>query len=89
MNCSRCRGLMRAEEFRDWACGMGTDRFCALRCLVCGEIVDPVILQNRRNAVKGKIRLSKWRVRGRSSILAVSTHHPSQRSRPIRGIFNG
>jgi hypothetical protein len=26
MNCSRCKGLMHAEEFRDWTCGMGVDR---------------------------------------------------------------
>ena len=58
MNCSRCSGLMHAEELRDWHGGMGANWFRALRCLVCGEIVDPVILQNRRNAVSNRHPLS-------------------------------
>lgn len=70
---------MRAEEFRDWQCGMGMDRFCALRCLVCGDIVDPVILQHRRNAVRGKVRSWKCRVRRRALILPVRTDHASPR----------
>ena len=89
MNCSRCRGLMHAEGFRDWHCGIWADRFRVLRCLVCGEIVDPVIVQNRRNAVNGKVCPSTWRGRRRSLILAVGTQHPSQRRRPVMGRFNG
>jgi hypothetical protein len=89
MNCARCRGLMRAEEFRDWQCGMGADRFHAMRCLVCGEIVDAVILQNRRNAVKGKVRPWRCRVRRRTSILAVGKHYAPLRRRPDTRRFSG
>jgi hypothetical protein len=73
MNCSRCRGLMHAEEFQDWHCGMGVDRFRALRCLVCGEIVDSVIAQNRVNTPQRKFLSRKRRVRRRASILAIRT----------------
>ena len=38
-HCSRCGGLMVMEHLID---------FTALRCVQCGEIVDPVILHNRR-----------------------------------------
>jgi hypothetical protein len=88
MTCSRCKGLMRAEEFRDWTCGMGADRFRAFRCLVCGEIVDPVIVQNRLNTPQGKVLPCGRRVRRRVSILTVGTHRPSMRRRPVMGRFN-
>jgi hypothetical protein len=89
MNCSRCRGLMHAEEFRDWQCGIGMDRFRALRCLVCGEIVDSVIVQNRLNTPQGKILSCRRRVRRRATVLAVRAHRPMRRSRPVMGRFNG
>jgi len=40
--CPRCGGLMVAEWCEDLS------DYCAQRCVQCGEIVDPVILQNRR-----------------------------------------
>lgn len=89
MNCSRCKGLMHAEEFRDWQCGMKADRFRAFRCLLCGEIVDPVIVQNRLNTPQGKVLPCGRRVRRRARVLAVGTHHPSMRRRPVMGRFNG
>jgi hypothetical protein len=89
MTCSRCRGLMHAEGFRGWTCGMGADRFHALRCLVCGEIVDSVIVQNRLNTPQGKVLSGRRRVRRRATILAVGAHRPLRRSRPVMGRFNG
>lgn len=38
-HCSRCGGLMVMEQLMDLP---------ARRCVQCGEIVDPVILHNRR-----------------------------------------
>jgi Zn ribbon nucleic-acid-binding protein len=40
--CPRCSGLMVAEWYQDLS------DYTAQRCVQCGEIVDPVILQNRR-----------------------------------------
>ena len=40
--CPRCRGLMVAEWCEDLS------NYTAQRCVQCGEIIDPVILQNRR-----------------------------------------
>lgn len=47
MDCARCGGLMVIEEFCDFVDG----EICvdAHRCLLCGDILDPVILSNRRS----------------------------------------
>lgn len=37
--CSRCGGLMVIEQHAD---------FPARRCVQCGEVIDPVILENRQ-----------------------------------------
>jgi hypothetical protein len=47
MTCERCNGLMVSERIRDLQ-GMNSD-LCATgyRCLLCGDLVDRVILDNR------------------------------------------
>ena len=40
--CPRCSGLMVAEWCEDLS------GYTAQRCVQCGEVIDPVILQNRR-----------------------------------------
>ena len=40
--CSRCSGLMVAEWCEDLS------DYRAQRCVQCGEVIDPVILQNHR-----------------------------------------
>ncbi len=40
--CPRCSGLMVAEWCEDLS------DYRAHRCVQCGEVIDPVILQNRR-----------------------------------------
>jgi hypothetical protein len=40
--CPRCRGLMVAEWCEDLSSYTGQ------RCVQCGEVIDPIILQNRR-----------------------------------------
>ena len=42
MRCQRCGGLMICERFYD-----GRDHFEGWRCVICGEIVDSVIVENR------------------------------------------
>ena len=47
-SCPRCRGLMVAEFSMELLNGNGKLEFLATRCVQCGEVVDPVILRNRR-----------------------------------------
>ena len=42
MKCSRCGNIMSYEKFY-----AGSESFFGWRCVVCGEIVDEVILENR------------------------------------------
>ena len=56
--CWRCGGLLVIEQCLDLLDDTGQLDFKALRCVQCGELVDPVILMNRRrllsNFRKGK-----------------------------------
>jgi hypothetical protein len=45
--CPRCAGLMVHEQFYDGNC-MSCDEFWGKRCLSCGDIVDPLIIEHRR-----------------------------------------
>jgi hypothetical protein len=47
MSCSRCRGMMVREKYF----GQG-ESYSGWRCVNCGEIIDPLILDNR-NGRKG------------------------------------
>lgn len=51
MTCERCHGLMVSERICDLR-GMSSD-LCAdgYRCVLCGNLVDAVILENRRRAI--------------------------------------
>ncbi len=42
MKCHRCKGPMIYEKFYD-----ESEEFFGWRCVVCGEIIDDVILKNR------------------------------------------
>ncbi len=48
VHCGRCRGLMYRIQLRDWGGGRGQGGCDALQCMVCGDIIDPVIARNRR-----------------------------------------
>ncbi len=43
MRCHRCGGVMVYEPFYS-----SHDRCLGWRCLICGEVVDEVILENRQ-----------------------------------------
>lgn len=45
--CARCGGLMVLEHYMDLQDNTGQIDVPALRCTSCGEVNDPVILQNR------------------------------------------
>lgn len=48
VRCWRCRGLMVVESCFDFASDTGQLDCLTRRCVQCGEVNDPVILQNRR-----------------------------------------
>jgi len=50
MNCPRCQGLMVGDEYVDLQDDTGQNSFVAWRCLICGEVLDPVILKHRTAA---------------------------------------
>jgi hypothetical protein len=47
MKCPRCAGLMMQDDFLDLQDEAGQCRFVAWRCLICGEVLDSVILKHR------------------------------------------
>jgi hypothetical protein len=49
MKCPRCAGWMSHESFEDLRDDTGVLSFTGWRCLFCGEIIDPLILENRRS----------------------------------------
>lgn len=51
-HCGRCRGLMCRIELRDWGGSRGQDGSDALQCILCGDIIDPVIMRNRRRVMQ-------------------------------------
>lgn len=55
--CLRCSGAMAYDKFYG-----RQEHFWGWKCLICGDIVDPVILENRRLMQVGHgINLSKAR----------------------------
>lgn len=47
MRCSRCGGEMAYEFFQDMEDDTGNLFFYGWRCIICGEILDSVIMSNR------------------------------------------
>jgi len=57
--CLRCRGAMVYDKFYGLQ-----EQFMGWKCLICGEIVDPVILENRQLMRAGQgINLRRARMR--------------------------
>lgn len=49
--CVRCGGFLVSNHCLDLESSWG-DRWCrTLRCVQCGELIDPVILHNRRRSI--------------------------------------
>ena len=57
MKCNCCGGPMLYDQFFS-----SSDAFWGWKCLMCGEIIDPVILENRRLMREGRgIELTRAR----------------------------
>ena len=49
MTCQRCHGLLVRDFCSDIRDGTGENGFWAFRCLQCGELLDPLILEHRNS----------------------------------------
>jgi hypothetical protein len=47
MECARCQGLMVVDYYIDMEDDQGTHWLRAWRCMACGEVIDPGIIQRR------------------------------------------
>lgn len=59
--CSRCGGFMVTEQCLDLLDESGHRDFRARRCVLCGEFIDPVILQNRQRRPTAGLTRSRRR----------------------------
>ncbi len=48
MLCVRCKGVMVPDHYCDLLESSGPPLIEAWRCICCGNILDPIILQNRQ-----------------------------------------
>lgn len=60
MNCGRCVGMIASERFYG-----PEDPFGDWRCVFCGEILDPLIWQNRNDKKKTEMVNRKMGSNGR------------------------
>ena len=49
MQCPRCQGFMVGDVWEDLRDNTGACSFTRWRCILCGEVVDPIILTNRES----------------------------------------
>lgn len=59
MKCTRCQGLMVADHLLDMQESYVPMWMHGLRCISCGNIVDPLINRHRMIQKSGAARLSK------------------------------
>ena len=59
--CRRCGGLMVTEYYMDLQDDTGQIGITGLRCTGCGEVIDPVILQNRLDPTANLLHVVKRR----------------------------
>lgn len=76
--CFRCQGLMAPESCFNLHYDAGEMEILTWRCLQCGELIDPVILQNRTNPLpnvgRRKPRPMSPRVRQVSRTRSLPVH---------------
>ena len=52
--CQRCKGPMVYDKFYG-----PQEHFWGWKCLICGDIIDPVILENRQLMRESKVQTSR------------------------------
>jgi hypothetical protein len=69
MNCSRCQGLMVTDNLIDMRESFLPMWMRGLRCVACGNVVDPLIAHNR-------MRQQLNAAEARKSDAHMPAHHP-------------
>ena len=62
VECPRGHGLMQNQRYVDPEDELGIISIIALRCVNCGEVLDPVILKNRSSSpepITGRARITQ------------------------------
>ncbi|HSN04196.1 MAG TPA: hypothetical protein VLS44_04390 [Nitrospira sp.] len=59
MTCTRCNGLMVVDDLVDLQESCLPMWMCGLRCVSCGNVVDPLIMRNRMIQRSGGVRMLK------------------------------
>jgi uncharacterized Zn finger protein len=59
MHCTRCAGLRVSEIIYE-----GGSRVLALRCVHCGDVIDPLIILNRHRRLYRKPRRARTPIYG-------------------------
>lgn len=80
MNCPRCTGLMIHDDYFDLQDEAGLCTFAAWRCLICGEVLDPVILKHRRSPPSPMVDRARPPLH---QIVSVRTRKGAGRSRDL------
>lgn len=55
MECTRCQGILVPDYSFDHLDATSPGHVRTWRCVMCGDVVDPVILDNRRKQAAGRI----------------------------------
>jgi hypothetical protein len=63
MNCARCNGLMVVDDCLDVKGGMGELWIKAYRCVMCGNLMDPVINRHRGGELPAQVLPFRKRLR--------------------------
>lgn len=71
--CDRCGGLLVLTFYQDLQDDTGQIDIAALRCTMCGEVIDPLILENRRSPPPNLLYGTKQRNYGQRIIAIDST----------------
>ncbi len=79
MDCPRCNGLMAQDNFMDLKDEAGQCRFVAWHCLICGEVLDPVILKNRSAPPDSKV--DRGRVGPKMQFVTTGKHRARKSDR--------
>lgn len=69
--CRRCQNPMVEEVFVDEGSGSSIASFMGWRCVICGDILDPVILQNRQH------HREPFKARARSKTAGIVVRKPA------------
>ena len=63
MQCPRCTGLMVFERFSAKTASDAVYGYDGWRCVVCGEVIDEIIIKNRNRIVQPELEMDEeWAV---------------------------